>query len=435
MPRPRGRPPSAKTLVDRQLGRNVKHPVLPAGDTYQIPNLSEIRKGNEVWNFRGKVGIGTTTPIEALDVVGGNVRADKLILSRGGIGIQEPHIERTGNKAMGLFTLGLERMTISEGGNIDFKAGSLTTTGNVFLGAGNITTSGQINLTGASTNIITATNANGDLRLGAGGGTNDLKIDKDGNVDIFENLTLSGALLGGGAGHDQFSDFVANEHIDWTSTSSNFLTTGTVNTGLLTAQGSATTSVSIAEFDNSNAAVKARIQLDSAGAGEFELLDQSNVLNVHIDSNGLSFFKGGDVEFTGDLLDNTIAFTLNQDSVNGLKLGSGTTTTLSAVGSTRARLHLNDTGGSVNSRIMEIVMAGDVSTWRRRLDTGSATTMLSFNHTTSAATFTDDVDVGGYLGLQITDSDSSVEGDVWYDASEDKLKFRTAAGVETITSA
>ena len=39
---PRGRPPSAKTLVDRQLGRNVKHPVLPAGDDFIVPNYSGV---------------------------------------------------------------------------------------------------------------------------------------------------------------------------------------------------------------------------------------------------------------------------------------------------------------------------------------------------------------------------------------------------------
>lgn len=36
--------------------------------------------------------------------------------------------------------------------------------------------------------------------------------------------------------------------------------------------------------------------------------------------------------------------------------------------------------------------------------------------------------------LPITDTDGTVEGSLWYDASEDKLKFKTAAGVETITS-
>ncbi len=36
----RGRPPSTKTLVDRQLGRNIQHPILPAGDSFIIPNHS-----------------------------------------------------------------------------------------------------------------------------------------------------------------------------------------------------------------------------------------------------------------------------------------------------------------------------------------------------------------------------------------------------------
>ncbi len=38
----------------------------------------------------------------------------------------------------------------------------------------------------------------------------------------------------GGAFHDGFSDYVANEHIDWTSTSSNFNTSGTVDGGAAT---------------------------------------------------------------------------------------------------------------------------------------------------------------------------------------------------------
>ncbi len=45
------------------------------------------------------------------------------------------------------------------------------------------------------------------------------------------------------------------------------------------------------------------------------------------------------------------------------------------------------------------------------------------------------VQLTGYLVLDITDTDGTVEGSIWYDASEDKLKFKTAAGVETITSA
>ncbi len=49
---------------------------------------------------------------------------------------------------------------------------------------------GEIHLNSVGANIIKASNANGDLRLGAGGGSNDLQIDINGNVEIFENLTL-----------------------------------------------------------------------------------------------------------------------------------------------------------------------------------------------------------------------------------------------------
>ena len=40
----------------------------------------------------------------------------------------------------------------------------------------------------------------------------------------------------------------------------------------------------------------------------------------------------------------------------------------------------------------------------------------------------------GYIILKITDIDGATEGQIWYDASENKVKFKTAVGVETITS-
>lgn len=52
----RGRPPSSKTLVDRQLGRNIMHPSLPE-DGYNIPNHS------------GDHSAGTTgTPVADRDI-------------------------------------------------------------------------------------------------------------------------------------------------------------------------------------------------------------------------------------------------------------------------------------------------------------------------------------------------------------------------------
>ena len=55
----RGRPPSAKTLVDRQLGRNVVHPVLPAGDGFVVPNHSGDLSAGRV----------DSTPVSNLDPV------------------------------------------------------------------------------------------------------------------------------------------------------------------------------------------------------------------------------------------------------------------------------------------------------------------------------------------------------------------------------
>ena len=40
----------------------------------------------------------------------------------------------------------------------------------------------------------------------------------------------------------------------------------------------------------------------------------------------------------------------------------------------------------------------------------------------------------GYLQLQSTDTDGDAEGQIWLDASEDKLKFHNGTAVKTVTS-
>lgn len=52
---------------------------------------------------------------------------------------------------------------------------------------------------------------------------------------------------------------------------------------------------------------------------------------------------------------------------------------------------------------------------------------LYYNTLTKVAT-------NNYIQLKITDTDSIIEGQLWYDKSEEKLKFRVSDGVETITS-
>ena len=49
----------------------------------------------------------------------------------------------------------------------------------------------------------------------------------DGSRSMTGDLDLgNNDLLNPGAGHDSFTDFVANEHIDWTNATNDFLTTG-----------------------------------------------------------------------------------------------------------------------------------------------------------------------------------------------------------------
>jgi hypothetical protein len=53
----------------------------------------------------------------------------------------------------------------------------------------------------------------------------------------------------------------------------------------------------------------------------------------------------------------------------------------------------------------------------------------------AGAVDTQSIICNAHLELLKTDTDGTREGQIWYDASEDKLKFKTAGGVETITSA
>ena len=54
------------------------------------------------------------------------------------------------------------------------------------------------------------------------------------DVTDADNVATAGAAMAGGAFHDGFSDFVANEHIDWTNATNDFLTIGTLGSGAIT---------------------------------------------------------------------------------------------------------------------------------------------------------------------------------------------------------
>lgn len=74
---------------------------------------------------------------------------------------------------------------------------------------------------GTWTDTSTNTGSNKSLALGSNTIT--------GTKAEFDTAVTDGNIAyTGGAHHDGFSDFVANEHIDWTSTTSNFSTSGTL---------------------------------------------------------------------------------------------------------------------------------------------------------------------------------------------------------------
>lgn len=116
-----------------------------------------------------RLGIGTATPSYTLDVDG--------TLRSTGAGLFDTTLDVTGVTTVGTLTDGTASLT----------GGALTTAG--------------IDM---SNNTLTGTKAEFDTAL------------SDGNF-----------AYDGGAFHDGFSDYVANEHIDWTNTSENLLTTGT----------------------------------------------------------------------------------------------------------------------------------------------------------------------------------------------------------------
>jgi len=80
----------------------------------------------------------------------------------------------------------------------------------------------------AITNVSTALST-GLLKVTTGTGALSVVTDNSANWNTaygWGNHASAGYAVAGGAYHDGFSDFVANEHIDWTNTTNNLLTTG-----------------------------------------------------------------------------------------------------------------------------------------------------------------------------------------------------------------
>ena len=112
--------------------------------------------------------------------------------------------------------------------------GAIVVDAGVVTGATSITSTAFVgDLTGNADTVTTNANLTGH-------------ITSVGNAAVLGSFTkaqLDTAIsdgtvaYSGGAFHDGFSDFVANEHIDWTSASNNFATSGSLSCGTFTSTG------------------------------------------------------------------------------------------------------------------------------------------------------------------------------------------------------
>jgi len=92
---------------------------------------------------------------------------------------------------------------------------------------------GAINSSGGTTPTITVDYASASTS-GIIGATDYNKIWDGADPTTYATVSAAGAAMAGGAFHDGFSDYVAAEHINWTSTTSSLSTSGSISGGSIT---------------------------------------------------------------------------------------------------------------------------------------------------------------------------------------------------------
>ena len=229
-------------------------------------------------------------------------------------------------------------LTVFKNGNFDFHAGNLTTTGNLSDGTYSLTVANAwlayFHVTSSGTShsgvdgVVTihsdVSNAGSGLIITDGERTNlgtAYDYSQIGHLPLAGGTMAGGinmntnAITGGGAGHDQFSDFVSNEHIDWTSTSSSISTTGTITSSDITifdvtpilvfkdSNGVGGAATGFIEWRDANNTRLGTLGNGSSGTDDLNWKNESSGGHINIETTGAGKvnISANDVIMTGSL--------------------------------------------------------------------------------------------------------------------------------------
>lgn len=169
----------------------------------------------------------------------------------------------------------LGRATVGTGNPEKLTATQVRTILNVADGANNYSHpnhSGQVTSTGDGAQVLTVTAISAQTALASGLAGADETLVNDGGVLKKVAFSVVATYMQGALAHNSFSDYVANEHINWTNTSSNFLTTGTATAATVYA-GNPTLTTDDQFMMTAGDAVTPRLNMDS---GDYYQYDRTN---------------------------------------------------------------------------------------------------------------------------------------------------------------
>jgi len=153
-------------------------------------------------------------------------------------------------------------------------------------------------------------------------------------INTANDVWISGSLLGSGSGHDQFSDFVSNEHIDWTSASDAIVTSNSI-----TATKFILSSSGDIEYPNAG-----WMKFGEASSNDDIYVYDGNTLNTGYDNNAAR-----------PLWINYVGYQASTTQFRDLKIGDGKTNTLLEVTGSSGDFNFSDgdltTTGNLNQTI------------------------------------------------------------------------------------